>query len=59
MNRILYYGFILSVLLLVLAYSKGFRSNVEIMGGAVNKLILTLTGRDDQGKFSPYPDGSV
>lgn len=59
MNRILYYGFILSVLLLVLAYSKGFRSNVEIMGGAVNKLLLTLTGRNDQGEFSDYPGGTV
>lgn len=55
MDRALFYGFALSVLLIVVVYFVGVSTDAKALGSAFNSLIQTLTGRDSSGKFAQYP----
>lgn len=52
---VLWMLFILAILILVLAYFKGFRSDAGVSGNILNKLGLTFTGRNQSGQFAAYP----
>ncbi len=56
MDRALFYGFALSVLLIVVVYFVGVSTDASALGSAVNSLIKTLTGRNDKGNFAQYPN---
>lgn len=47
--------FIVSVLLVIVAYFAGFATDVKTVSGAVNSLIDTATGRNAAGQFANYP----
>lgn len=49
--------FIVSILLVIVAYFAGFASDVRTVSAATNSLILTATGRNAQGNFASYPGG--
>lgn len=54
-DRVLFYGFALSVLLIVVVYFVGVATDAQALGSAVNSLLLTVTGRDSSGAFAQYP----
>ena len=57
MGKVLYYIFILSLVLIIVAYYKG-ASTVGNTGGTIlDRTILYLTGRNGQGNFAAYPQG--
>ncbi len=60
MNEIdaaLRYIFIISLVLVLVAYWAGTRGVADVLGKNINMLILTVTGRDSSGKFAAYPTG--
>lgn len=56
-DQIITYIFILSLVLVAVAYFAGFRSDVSVLSGAFNSLIQVSTGRNAQGQFAGYPTG--
>ncbi len=54
-DRVLFYGFAISVLLIVVVYFVGVSQDASSLGAALNSLILTLTGRNQRGQFAQYP----
>lgn len=56
MSKGMYYIFILILVFLVLAYYKGFASDVSNSGGVLYKIILGLQGRNAaNGGVANYP----
>lgn len=56
MKQLGYYVFILIALFLVLAYYKGFTSDVNAGGGVVYNILLGLQGRNKStGAIANYP----
>jgi hypothetical protein len=53
------YIFGLSLLLVIVVYYVGFKTDVQTFGASLNALILTLTGRNAQGQFAPYPSNQT
>ncbi len=51
------YIFVLSVILILVAYWAGTRGVANAFGTQLNDLILTATGRNAQGQFAAYPTG--
>lgn len=47
--------FLLSLFLVAVAYFVGFVSDTNSVFSAVRSLILTVTGRDQNGNFAGYP----
>lgn len=56
MDRALFYGFALSVLLIVVVFFVGVSTDAESLGGVVNSLAKTFTGRTQSGQFAQYPN---
>jgi hypothetical protein len=56
--RIIYWMFLLSVLLLVLVYYKGATTFSLAFTSGARALIYAVTGRDENGRFQPYPGGA-
>lgn len=56
MDRTLFYAFAISLLLIVVVYFVGVSTDAKALGAAVNSLILTITGRNQQGQFAQYPN---
>lgn len=56
-DKTLWYLFILSLVLIGVAYYTGLKSDAGAFASAINKLGLTFTGRNSQGTFSAYPSG--
>lgn len=54
-DRVLFYGFAISVLLIVVVYFVGVSQDAKSLGAAINSLILTVTGRNSSGQFAQYP----
>jgi len=52
------YIFVISLILVVVAYWAGARGVLNEFGTQLNGLILTVTGRDSSGKFAAYPTGT-
>lgn len=51
------YIFVLSLILIVVAYFAGTQKVLTTLGSTTNSLIQTVTGRDSQGNFAAYPSG--
>ncbi|MGZ6392509.1 MAG: hypothetical protein ACXWQZ_24995 [Ktedonobacterales bacterium] len=49
------YWFLLSILLIVVVYFAGVSTDARVFGDVINKLSLTLTGRDTSGHFADFP----
>ncbi len=58
MDRALFYGFAISVLLIVVVYYIGVQTDAQALGSALNSLVKTLTGRKANGEFASYPAGA-
>lgn len=58
MNKTISYLFLLSVLLILVAYYKGTTSITGAFGTAIQQLSYAFTGRDTQGHFAAYPGGA-
>ncbi len=56
-NQIMFYVFVLSLVLIGVAYYTGLVADTQAFGGAFNTLLLTATGRNAQGAFAGYPTG--
>ncbi len=55
LNRTISYLFILSLILIVVAYWAGSNAVLGTLFSGVNTLDLTATGRNAQGQFAAYP----
>lgn len=58
MNQITGYLFILALVLIGVAYYAGLSTDATAVGGQVNSLLKTSTGRNAQGAFAAYPGGA-
>ena len=58
LGLIIAYVFVLTFLLIAVAYYAGFKSNVQVLGNALNQLLLTVQGRTQSGQFAGYPSGA-
>ena len=52
------YIFLLSALLIVVAYFVGAATETNSLAAGVTKLVYAVTGRDTSGKFAAYPSGA-
>ena len=57
-DRTIRYLFLLSLLLIALAYYAGANKLLGTTFQGVNTLGLTFTGRNDKGQFAAYPSGA-
>lgn len=57
MGKLIFYIFILSLVLIGVAYYAGVQTDATAFSGAFNSGIQTLTGRNGQGNFAAYPTG--
>ena len=57
MGKILQYAFWLTLILILVVYYRGTTANLGVFGEMANKVLLTLSGRNDKGEFADYPDG--
>jgi hypothetical protein len=55
LNRTVSYLFILSLILIVVAYYAGSQAVLGTLFSGANTLGQTYTGRDAQGNFAAYP----
>jgi hypothetical protein len=55
LNRTVSYLFILSLILIVVAYYAGSQAVLGTLISGANTLGQTYTGRDAQGNFAAYP----
>lgn len=53
------YMFLLSALLIVVAYFVGAATDINALSSGLNKLVLSITGRNQQGQFGAYPSGAT
>lgn len=54
-DRALWYIFILSLVLIGVAYWVGLKSDIGSISAALNSLVLYVTGRNSKGNFAGYP----
>lgn len=52
------YIFVLSLILIVVAYFAGSTKVLNSLGSTTNSLIQTATGRNSSGDFAAYPTGA-
>lgn len=52
------YIFVLSLILIIVAYYAGSTNVLKTLGSTTVSLLNTSTGRDASGKFSSYPSGA-
>lgn len=55
---VLWYIFVLSLVLILVAYYQGVKTDVTQFSSAINSLLQTATGRNAQGNFVAYPKQS-
>ena len=53
-DKALFYIFVLSLLLIAVAYYAGTQAVGQTLFAGLNNTILTATGRDSQGNFAGY-----
>lgn len=56
-NSTVRYIFILSALLIFVAYFVGASTDTNALAAGVTKLVYAITGRNSQGNFVAYPTG--
>lgn len=49
------YIFVISLILVIVAYFAGSTQVLSTLGSTTNTLIQTATGRNSQGQFASYP----
>jgi hypothetical protein len=52
------YIFLLSALLIVVAYFVGASTDTNSLASGITKLVLAVTGRTSTGTFASYPSGA-
>jgi hypothetical protein len=57
LSRTISYLFILSLVLIVVAYWAGSNAVIGTLFSGTNTIGQTFTGRDSTGKFAAYPTG--
>lgn len=55
MGKALFYVFILSLVLVGLAYYVGVQTDAPALGNALQSIIYAVTGRNSSGNFAGYP----
>ena len=55
MERALFYIFILSLVLDGLAYYVGVQTDAPALANALQQIVYSVTGRNNQGNFAGYP----
>lgn len=55
MDKALFYIFVLSLVLIGLAYYVGLTSDVPSIANGLRSLIYSVTGRNSSGNFAGYP----
>ncbi len=58
MDKALTYIFILSLVLIGVAYYVGLSTDAQAFIAGLNTLGLTFSGRNQQGQFAGYPTGA-
>jgi hypothetical protein len=53
------YIFLLSALLIVVAYFVGAATETNTLASGITKLVYAVTGRDPSGAFAAYPSGAT
>lgn len=53
------YIFILSALLILVAYFVGAATDTNALAAGITRIVYAVTGRDASGKFAAYPGGST
>lgn len=56
-NSVITYLFILALVLVAVAYYAGVKTDAVALGGVINSVLNTSTGRNSTGQFQPYPGG--
>lgn len=57
-NTAIRYIFVISIILVMVAYFAGTKNVIGTLGSTANTLILSSTGRNSQGNFASYPSGA-
>jgi len=57
-DKALFYIFVLSLILILVAYYAGAQQIGATLFNGANNLILTATGRTSSGQFAAYPSGA-
>ena len=57
MDKAMRYLFILSLVLIFVAYYAGLVTDIKAFAGAGDTLLKTATGRNAVGQFQAYPSG--
>ena len=55
MDKALMYIFVLSLVLIALAYYTGLTSDVPSVANGLRSIIYSVTGRNNSGNFAGYP----
>lgn len=55
-DKTIRYIFLLSALLIAVAYFAGTATDVNAFGSNITKLVFAVTGRDSSGNFGAYPN---
>jgi type III secretory pathway component EscU len=58
LDKAMYYIFVLSLILVVVAYYAGSTKVLTALGTQVGSLIMTSTGRTASGQFAAYPQNA-
>ena len=56
-DKTIQYIFLLSALLIVVAYFVGAATETNSLASGLTKLVMAVTGRNAQGQFASYPSG--
>lgn len=59
MDSTIRYVFLLSALLIVLAYFVGAATETDALANGLTRLVYALTGRSSNGQFAAYPAGAT
>lgn len=57
MGKLVFYIFVLSLVLILVAYYAGVQTDAGAFSSAINSGIQTVTGRTNNGQFAAYPSG--
>ena len=55
MEKALWYIFILSLVLIALAYYVGVQTDAPALANAIQQIVYAVTGRNSSGSFAGYP----
>ncbi len=59
LDKDVYYGFIIMLVLVLVVYYIGTTSVGQVLFAGITQTIYALTGRTNQGTFAGYPGGAT